>query len=212
MSNSKTQSSTLGFSSNRDNASAHRAIFGGSELSTSKYLQNADQSSVSRSSFYLDREMSETLMMRSQAYTKIECPHCSRKFCRKAAERHVPLCDKIHNKPKALFRNREKQFLPELNEKPAEGKSHRTYSVKPKATYLIEEPDNPNLPARRNHNQSFSSNTYIFVNHQSNVECESGNIAQSKPVKISIRTERDRRSVSGNYVHQAGILTMHQCS
>ena len=55
-------------------------------------------------------------MMRSQAYKKIECPNCSRRFCRKAAERHIPLCDKIFNKPKPLYRNREKQFLPSLQD------------------------------------------------------------------------------------------------
>ena len=105
---------------------------------------------------YRDRELSETLMMRSQTYLKIQCPHCSRKFWRKAGERHIPLWDKIYNKPKPLFRNKENQFLPSLNKsRPVEGtpslgksfakfdwpdsciklidKDPRTHSVKPKS-------------------------------------------------------------------------------
>jgi len=80
-------------------------------------------------------------MMRSQSYFKIKCPHCNRNFCRKAGERHIPVCDKIFSKPKPLFRNKERQFLPSLSKphvKNDEKERDRNMSVKPKSKmYLI---------------------------------------------------------------------------
>ena len=125
-SNGKAQNSTIGFSSSTNNTTGYSKSFGDSAFRNSKYMGCADQTTLTRSSFYKylitfiinfrDRDLSETLMMRSQTYHKIECPHCWRRFWRKAAERHIPLWEKIFNKPKPLFRNKEKQFLPKLNE------------------------------------------------------------------------------------------------
>jgi len=77
-SNSKQQSSTIGFSSSTHNTTMYNKTFGDSAFRSSKYTNSAnggEQSSITRSSFYHDRDLSETLMMRSQSYYKIKCPH-----------------------------------------------------------------------------------------------------------------------------------------
>merc|ERR1712039_443510 len=40
----------------------------------------------------------------AEADDRIECPHCSRKFNAKAAERHIPKCSEIRAKPSTLRR------------------------------------------------------------------------------------------------------------
>ena len=41
-------------------------------------------------------------MDRSSTYSTVPCPHWDRKFSSAAAERHIPICKSIINKPKTL--------------------------------------------------------------------------------------------------------------
>jgi len=37
---------------------------------------------------------------RVSAYAQVACPYCNRKFEKRAAERHLPICEKVWNRPK----------------------------------------------------------------------------------------------------------------
>lgn len=70
--------STVGFSSSTHNTTAYNKTFGDTAFRKSKYAKSTnggEQSYITRSSFYKDQDLSETLMMRSQSYSKIQCPH-----------------------------------------------------------------------------------------------------------------------------------------
>lgn len=51
-SNSKAQNSTIGFSSSTNNTTGYSKSFGDSAFRSSKYLGGADQTTLTRSSFY----------------------------------------------------------------------------------------------------------------------------------------------------------------
>ena len=45
------------------------------------------------------QELSDSIPAQNNANMK-ECPHCSRKFNQKVADRHIPQCAKTKNRPK----------------------------------------------------------------------------------------------------------------
>lgn len=47
-------------------------------------------------------ESKRPLEKRATNQTLVECPHCGRHFEKYAAERHLPICSKVVNKPKKL--------------------------------------------------------------------------------------------------------------
>lgn len=52
---------------------------------------------------------SESLIARSTCYSTVPCPHCDRKFSSAAAERHIPVCKSIINKPISLRESKRKR-------------------------------------------------------------------------------------------------------
>jgi len=59
-----------------------------------------------------------SLIARSTSYSTVPCPHCERMFSMSAAERHIPICKNIQNKPTALRHSVQKRsnvMLPNLS-------------------------------------------------------------------------------------------------
>jgi hypothetical protein len=50
--------------------------------------------------------------------SKVDCPHCSRSFAPRAAERHIEICEKVLNKPKSLKVSETSSLTPAKNMTP----------------------------------------------------------------------------------------------
>ena len=46
-------------------------------------------------------EEQAAVYMPSEQLVRVQCPHCSRKFAKEASKRHIEVCARIKNKPKA---------------------------------------------------------------------------------------------------------------
>lgn len=103
-----------GFSkSTINNSTAYQSNFNEVAISTStskKFIPNQ----IEHHESYKHYQRSESLIDRSATYSTVPCPHWNRKFSSAAAERHIPICKSIVNKPKTLRETGQKRSSVQL--------------------------------------------------------------------------------------------------
>lgn len=114
------------------NNTSYQNGFNETAISTST-SKNFQTSPMQRSLNYKSYKRSESLIARSSTYSQVPCPHCDRKFSSNAAERHIPICQKVFTKP-ATLRDTKNRFsnvqLPHLSKTNYASETFRTSETK----------------------------------------------------------------------------------
>jgi hypothetical protein len=101
-----------------NNSTSYQSNFNDAAFSTStsKHFLQSPLTTIENKKVY---QRSDSLIARSSVYSSIPCPHCDRKFSNKAAERHIPICKSIINKPTTLRKSSKQRSsvqLPHLSQ------------------------------------------------------------------------------------------------